>query len=311
MGRSTGLAGRAAATADTPRRGRTTPSEAPDPARSTRDEAPDPARSTLDEAPDPASDSAPNALDDAAARVRDTLEEVFLAVAATGADTSDLLAGLAGAGREPRASDLTALRPGLRARLDSHPLVSGVGFVAAPGLLGDVPGWLEWWQRGPGGAVRPLLLDLDPEHSAYSDYTHWDWYTLPRETGSRAVAGPYVDYLCSDEYSLTLSAPVTLDGRFVGVAAADVYLRHFEAAVLPVLQRLPAPARLVNARGRVAASTDPAHLVGSLTKGPDFGAVLAGPPAEHRAEGGLRLLPCSGTPLVLVTAQSAAESAED
>lgn len=166
-----------------------------------------------------------------------------------------------------------------------------------------MPGWLEWWQRGPGGAVRPLLLDLDPEHSAYSDYTHWDWHTLPRETGSRAVAGPYVDYLCSDEYGLTLSEPVTLDGRFVGVAAADVYLRHFEAAVLPALQRLPAPARLVNARGRAAASTDPAHLVGSLTKGPDFGAVLAGPPDGRHADG-LRLLPCAATPLVLVTAES-------
>ncbi|MFJ7065845.1 hypothetical protein [Streptomyces sp. NPDC101115] len=52
--------------------------------------------------------------------------------------------------------------------------------------------------------------------------------------------------------------------------------------MLPVLQELPVPARLVNARGRVAASTDPAHLAGSLTKGPDFAAVLAAPPAVHR-----------------------------
>ncbi|MFF7777634.1 cache domain-containing protein [Streptomyces tanashiensis] len=241
-------------------------------------------------------------VDEVVRRVRDTLEEVFAAVAETGADTAALLAPVSGPGREPVAADLAGLRPGLRARLAGHPLVSGVGFVAAPGLLADAPGWLEWWQRGPGGAVRPLLLDLDPEHSAYSDYTHWDWYTLPRETGRRAVAGPYVDYLCSDEYSLTLSAPVGLGGRFAGVAAADVYLRHFEAAVLPVLQRLPAPARLVNARGRVAASTDPDHLAGSLTKGPDFAAVLAGPPAEHRAQG-LRMLPCGGTPLVLVTTE--------
>ncbi|KOG34988.1 cache domain-containing protein [Streptomyces wedmorensis] len=234
-------------------------------------------------------------------RVRDTLEQVFTAVAETGADTSALLADVSEADRAPVAADLAALRPGLRARLAALPLVSGVGFVAAPGLLADVPGCLEWWQRGPGGAVRPLLLDLDPEHSAYSDYTHWDWYTLPRETGRRAVAGPYVDYLCSDEYGLTLSAPVALAGRFVGVAAADVYLRHFETAVLPALLRLPVPARLVNARGRVAASTDPAHLAGSLTKGPDFAAVLDGPQAEHHA-GGLRLVPCGGVPLVLVTA---------
>ncbi|MFI2736714.1 cache domain-containing protein [Streptomyces sp. NPDC018711] len=284
MGRSTGLAGPAEAITD--------PDRVDGAVSRVRDSDP------VGEAVRRARDSDPVA--EVVRRVRDALEEVFTAVAATGADTGTLLAEVSGSGREPVAADLAALRPGLHARLAAHPLVSGVGFVAAPGLLSDVPGWLEWWQRGPDGAVRPLLLDLDPEHSAYSDYTHWDWYTLPRETSRRAVAGPYVDYLCSDEYSLTLSAPVGLGGRFTGVAAADVYLRHFEAAVLPVLQRLPGPARLVNARGRVAASTDPAHLAGSLTKGPDFAAVLAGPPAEHRADG-LRLLPCGTTPLVLVT----------
>jgi hypothetical protein len=55
---------------------------------------------------------------------------------------------------------------------------------------------------------------------------------------------------------------------------------------------------LVNARGRVAASADPAHLAGSLTKGPDFGAVLAG--ARPARLDGMRLVPCDGVPLVLV-----------
>ncbi|GDY79125.1 hypothetical protein SAV31267_086100 [Streptomyces avermitilis] len=157
-----------------------------------------------------------------------------------------------------------------------------------------MPTWLEWWQTGADGALRPLLLDLDPRQSAYSDYTHWDWFALPRDTGRRAVAGPYVDYLCSEEYSLTLSAPVQVEGRFAGVAAADVYLRHFETAVMPLLQRLPGPAHLVNARGRVAASADPAHLAGSLTKGPDFAAVLTQARPEHFD--GLHLMPCDGVP---------------
>lgn len=233
-----------------------------------------------------------------AAAVRSALESVFDAVAATRTDTGELLARVAAEGRRPATVDLAALRPGLHLRLARNELVSGVGFVAAPGLLTDVPAWLEWWQSGSDGDVRPLLLDLDPEQSAYADYTHWDWFALPRDTGERAVAGPYVDYLCSDEYSLTLSAPVEMAGRFAGVAAADVYLRHFEAAVLPMLRRLPGPAHLVNARGRVTASADPAHLAGSLTKGPDFAAVLQrARPGRFR---GLRLVPCRDIPLVLV-----------
>ncbi|MFI2205361.1 cache domain-containing protein [Streptomyces sp. NPDC020192] len=226
------------------------------------------------------------------------LEAVFETVTAIRAEATALLHRVAAQGRQPASADLAALRPGLHRHLTSEDLVSGAGFVAAPGLLDDVPAWLEWWQSGADGAIRPLLLDLDPARSPYSDYTHWDWFALPRHTGHRAVAGPYVDYLCSDEYSLTLSEPVLFQGHFAGVAAADVYLRHFEAAVLPLLRRLPRPARLVNARGRVAASADPGHLAGSLTRGPDFGELLtAGRPAAHE---GMRLVPCGGVPLVLV-----------
>lgn len=235
-----------------------------------------------------------------AAQVGGALEAVFETVAAVRAETAALLHGAAAQDRRPMSADLAALRPGLHRHLTRENLVSGAGFVAAPGLLGDVPAWLEWWQTGADGGIRPLLLDLDPGQSAYADYTHWDWFTLPRDTGRRAVAGPYVDYLCSDEYSLTLSEPVRIQGRFAGVAAADVYLRHFETAVLPLLRRLARPAHLVNARGRVAASADPARLAGSLTKGPDFGGLLAA--ARPGTHDGMRLVPCTSVPLVLVLA---------
>lgn len=249
--------------------------------------------------------------EEAAARgVRDALECVFAAVTETRTDTAALLAAAAAEGRKPTTADLVGLRPGLHARLGRLDLMSGAGFVAAPGLLDDAEAWLEWWQTGPGGDVRPLLLDLDPQHSAYSDYTHWEWFALARDTGRRAVAGPYVDYLCSDEYSLTLSLPVTVDGRFTGVAAADVYLPDFEAAVMPVLQRLPGPACLVNSRGRVAVSTYAQHLAGSLLKGPDFAAVLASAgdaadpdhsDAVSDCHEGLALRACGDIPLILVT----------
>lgn len=230
---------------------------------------------------------------EAVGRVGGMLETVFRTVQETREQAEALLAGLDGAGREPVSADLARLQPLLREQLARHRgLISGTGFIAEPGLLADVPAWLEWWQRRADGTLRPMLLDLDPATSAYSDYTHWDWFALPRSTGERAVAGPYVDYLCSDEYSLTLAEPVLLGGRFAGVAAADVYLRHFEDAVGPALRRIGRPAYLVNPRGRVAASNSARHLVGSLVRDLDAAS----------ARGEVRMHDCGAIPLRLVTA---------
>jgi hypothetical protein len=64
------------------------------------------------------------------------------------------------------------------------------------------------------------------------------------------------------------------------------------ALALPLLRALPGPARLVGARGRVAASADPAHLTGSLTRGPGFAAVLR--TARTATWAGLTLVPWGG-----------------
>ncbi|MFJ4617029.1 cache domain-containing protein [Streptomyces sp. NPDC088812] len=253
----------------------------------------------------PATPPGPGTVDSAAVAalsdaVQDIVERVFGTVERTAAACTARLSAVASESRRPLSADLAVLRPDLHRRLVRDDLVSGLGFVAAPGLLSDTATCLEWWQTTGDGTVRPLLLDLDGVHSSFVDYTHWDWYARPRDTGGRLIAGPYVDYLCSEEYSLTFSLPVVVEGRFAGVAAADVYLRHFEATIAPLLRRLPVPARLVNARGRVAVSTDPHHLVGSLTKGLDFTAPPA-QPSRPAVRGGLALFPCEGTSLALVT----------
>ncbi|MDQ0765388.1 cache domain-containing protein [Streptomyces canus] len=230
---------------------------------------------------------------EAVVRVSGMLESVFTTVQQTCEQTTTLLAHISVRGRRPTSADLAQLQPLLREQLaHDAKLISGTGFIAEPGLLSDVPAWLEWWQTRADGKVRPMLLDLDPDTSAFSDYTHWDWFALPRTTGQRAVSGPYVDYLCSDEYSLTLAAPVVMDGVFAGVAAADVYLRHFEAAVGPALRRIESPAFLVNPRGRVTASNTATQLAGSLVRDLDSAA----------ARGEVVLHPCGAIPLVLVTA---------
>ncbi|GII54000.1 hypothetical protein Pth03_23890 [Planotetraspora thailandica] len=172
-------------------------------------------------------------------------------------------------GRRTVTADLAVLRPLLWGRLTGGgvaALIAGIGFIAAPGLLADAPWYLEWWQENPGGDPVQLLRDLDPSSSAFYDYTHWEWYSGPLSGAERTICGPYVDYLCTDEYSLTMSVPVVTGGVFAGVAAADVLVRRFEGAVLPALREIPAPAFLVNSGGRVVASNTARWVAGDLCR---------------------------------------------
>jgi hypothetical protein len=150
--------------------------------------------------------------------------------------------------------DLVPLRQTIFEMLDRHRLVAGAGVITTPDLLCDAPRWLEWWWINSGGSPEALRVNLDPTAPDFYDYTTADWYATPERTLARHVAGPYVDYLCTNEYTITLSTPVVTDAAMIGVAAADVLLSSLEHRVLPVLARLPDPVVLANADGRVIAS---------------------------------------------------------
>jgi len=152
-------------------------------------------------------------------------------------------------------------------------LVIGAGFVAAPGFLPDAEWHLAWWLGhsntfGVGSAdpsVRRLVAEEDPSSESFRDYTTLEWWRVPTSTGTRHVTGPYVDYLCTDDYTLTLTVPAHHGDRLIGVVGADLYVTEVERALLPRLRGLPA-ATLVNASGRVVVSTDPHRPTGSLLR---------------------------------------------
>lgn len=175
----------------------------------------------------------------------------------------DTTARLAGPG--VTTADLAELRPLLFGYLGA--IIAGIGFVAAPGLLADAPWYLEWWQDDPAGPPVQLVKDLDPAGSAFYDYTHWDWYAGPASGVERTVCGPFVDYLCTDEYGFTFSVPVLVGGAFIGVAAADVLVRSFETAVTPALREISAPAFMTNGSGRIVVSNTARWLTGSVFRG--------------------------------------------
>jgi hypothetical protein len=134
-----------------------------------------------------------------------------------------------------------------------------------PGGLTDEGHWLEWW-TADDGSVEPLAVESDPEAPGFRDYTRLPWFDVPRRTGQRHVTGPYVDYLCTDEYTLTFTSPVVVDGRFAGVAGADVFARTVELTLAALLDDVRQPTAIVNAQGRVVAGNEGAPVTGELLR---------------------------------------------
>jgi Cache domain len=196
-----------------------------------------------------------------------------------------------------RRDDFAALKPLVARLLREHAgLAAGAGVVLAPATLADAPRCIEWWWADRSARVVPLEVDLDPESAEFYDYTTTEWYREPERTGAPTLAGPYVDFICTHEYTFTLAAPIRHAGRFIGVAAADILATQVERLVLPGLCGLglsgPGQAAvLTSGHGRVIASTSASLPPGAaLPRVAEAGFTpLAGPGAGQPP----RLLPWS------------------
>lgn len=173
----------------------------------------------------------------------------------------------------------------------------GAGFVAAPGVLRDTEHWLEWWTAaGPAlrRRIQRLVVQVDPTADDFRDYTTLPWFRAPQRTGERHVTGPYVDYLCTDEYTLTFTAPVQHAGRFWGVVGADVEVRWVEDQLSGPLLAGGLSATVVSSSGRVLTST-----LDGLTTGDLLREIPAWWGGGEDSPGG-RLLRCADLPLGLL-----------
>lgn len=227
----------------------------------------------------PGSTDAPTSAEDVAQWVSDFGGWVFEQLGALRSALGQTLAAPA-----PRRADL-AIEDRCSALLsDSRTAVAGAGAVFAPGVLADAPYWLEWWTvetRAGGTTVTKLAAETDPRAVGFRDYTELPWYAKVLASGERQVTGPYVDYLCTDQYTLTFTAPLVVDGRFAGVVGVDVLVAWFEEHLLEVMGALERTCVLVNASGRVVTSSDPTWVTGDLIRGLPTEQWLAGEAATH------------------------------
>lgn len=143
----------------------------------------------------------------------------------------------------------------------------GAGFCGSD-LVVSEGNPLAWWQ----GVERNLLASstFGPGQAAI-DLVRLEWYRVPAATGERHIAGPFVDYLCSNEITVTSTLPLLVDGDFWGVMCADVLVSSLEAALLPTFTALQgvASVTLVNESGRVVLSTAADYETGDRYRGID------------------------------------------
>lgn len=170
--------------------------------------------------------------------------------------------------RPRRRADLSATSDLVLAAL-SRPgaLVQGAGVVLEHRVLADAEWWLEWFAVDTEGRPQRLQISTDPGGVSSYEYEHLPWFSGPRSTGQRHLTGPYVDYLCTEDYTLTFTAPVLVDSSFLGVAGADVRVSELERRLLPSLRGAGSRLAVVNAHGRILASNRGRDTCGELIDG--------------------------------------------
>lgn len=138
-------------------------------------------------------------------------------------------------------------------------------FFAAESVIGNGRA-SEWWSRKEPGTIQRLDFDLTPGSNRYYDYEKLPFFSIPADTGERTIWGPYIDYLGFEEYILTVTAPFSVQGNFMGVAGCDIRLTDLEPIIMPNLRSIPNDAALVNASNRVILGNSGMYLVGERVK---------------------------------------------
>ncbi len=195
--------------------------------------------------------------------------------------------------------------------LEGPGLITGAGFVATPGYLADAHWHLAWWLAGNGsrspGGVRRLEAESDPDSENFRDYTGLEWWRVPARTGSRHLTGPYVDYVCTDDYTITITTPVRVGDQMVGVVGTDAYAARIEQELRQVIRAAGAPCAVINASGRVVTATETRREPGSMLRIDGLSEALA-PLREPNPlgvavvlPGGQTVLACGDTSLAFVT----------
>ena len=184
--------------------------------------------------------------------------------------------------------------------LDTLQLVEGCGYLAAPDALVDARLHESWWEI-EGGTVLPHSLDFDSHSEDFYDYSIKDFFRIPADTHDFCLVGPYVDYLGTNHYIVTMAVPVLAASGFVGTVGVDIPLELLQQKLIDDLPERVMRLALVTNKRRVVLSTVSTVEAGAILRDPDLAAWFSSSAREKAVTDTVQIWPCAELPWAVVT----------
>ncbi len=217
-----------------------------------------------------------------AVRVQKTFGESLLVITALADQIQDLRVMAA-----KRSLDAGALREelnqSLKTAFDRNDKVLGIWLAFEPnGLDGKDSEFVDdaarqsneagrfatYWSRAGGAALNTIMVeeDLTKTTLSVSGTPYNSWYTCPRDNKRTCLLDPYADTVGTKEMLMTtISVPLMVDGKALGVVGIDIALDALQAAAVESQRNLFNNAGhmlIVSGSGVLAADSADASKVG-------------------------------------------------
>ncbi|RBL70351.1 methyl-accepting chemotaxis protein [Pseudomonas sp. MWU13-2625] len=125
-----------------------------------------------------------------------------------------------------------------------------------------------YWSRAAGSALNTIMVEEDMTKTtlSVSGTPYNSWYTCPRDNKRTCLLDPYADTVGNKEMLMTtISVPLIVDGKAIGVVGVDIALDALQAAALDSQRDLFSGAGhmlIVSGSGVLGADSSDAKKVG-------------------------------------------------
>nr|WP_202368844.1 methyl-accepting chemotaxis protein [Pseudomonas sp. MWU318] len=125
-----------------------------------------------------------------------------------------------------------------------------------------------YWSRAAGSALNTIMVEEDMTKTtlSVSGTPYNSWYTCPRDNKRTCLLDPYADTVGTKEMLMTtISVPLIVDGKAIGVVGVDIALDALQAAAVDSQRNLFNNAGhmlIVSGSGVLAADSSDATKVG-------------------------------------------------